>query len=363
VKAVVLVGGEGTRLRPLTLSVPKQMLPIVEQPMIERVLGQLAHHGIDEVVLSLGYLPDAFMKAYPDGIAAGVRLSYAVEPSPLDTAGAVRFAALSSGIHDTFVVVNGDVLTDMDLTALVDFHRVHGAEGSISLHPVDDPSAFGVVPTDGTGRVEAFVEKPPKGVAPTNLINAGTYVLEPSVVDRVPEGRRVSIERETFPAMVADGTLYALADASYWLDTGTPEAYLMAHWDLLEGRRPGPPAPGARDSGGGVWLLGSARVDGEVRGPALLGEGARIRFDALVDRSVVGRDCVVEPRARVVRSVLLAGASIGEGATVTGSIVGPGARVGEHSDVRPLTVLGRGALVTPGTVVSGARVPARPSKM
>ena len=362
-KAVVLVGGEGTRLRPLTLSVPKQLLPIAEQPMIERVLGQLARHGIADVVLSLGYLPDAFLKAYPDGVVAGIRLSYAVEPSPLDTAGAIRFAALSAGIAETFVVVNGDVLTDMDLTALVAFHRARGAEGSISLHPVDDPSSFGVVATDDSGLVQAFVEKPPRDVAPTNLINAGTYVLERSVVDRVPEGRGVSIERETFPAMVADGTLYALADASYWLDAGTPEAYLAAHWDLLEGRREGPPAPGATDSGDGVWLLGSPKVDGEVRGPALVADGARVGRGALVDRAVVGRDCVVGPGARVVRSVLLEGANVGEGASLAGSIVGPGARVGERCDVRPLTVLGAGASVAPGTVLSGERVPTRPTKM
>jgi mannose-1-phosphate guanylyltransferase len=360
VKAVVLVGGEGTRLRPLTLSVPKQMLPIVEQPMIERVLGQLARHGVDEAVLSLGYLPDAFMKAYPDGVAAGVRLSYAVEPAPLDTAGAVRFAALHMQVDRTFIVVNGDVLTDMDLGALVDFHRAHGAEGSISLHPVDDPSAFGVVPTDPDGRVRAFVEKPPKDQVPTNLINAGAYVLEPSVLQRIPDGRRVSIERETFPSMVADGSLYALADASYWLDTGTPAAYLDAHWDLLEGRRQGPPSPGAHDSGAGVWVLGAPEVEpgAEVRGPALLGDGAVVRRGATVDRAVVGHDCTVEPGARVSRSVLLLGARVGSGASVSGSILGPGARVGEWSEVRPLSVLGSGAVVEDGAVVAGERVPA-----
>ncbi|MGH8988508.1 MAG: sugar phosphate nucleotidyltransferase [Acidimicrobiales bacterium] len=357
-RAVVLVGGEGTRLRPLTLAVPKQMLPIAEQPMIERVLGQLGRHGVDDVVLSLGYLPHAFVEAYPDGVAAGVRLSYAIEPSPLDTAGAIRFAARSAGIEGTFVVVNGDVLSDMDLSALLAFHLDRGAEGSISLHPEEDPSAFGVVPTDDLGRVKAFVEKPPRGAAPTNLVNAGAYVLESSVLDRVPEGRRVSIERETFPAMVADGTLYALADTAYWLDAGTPEAYLTAHWDLLEGRRPGPPAPDARDSGGGVWLLGSPEVGGEVRGPALLGDGSRVSPQAVVERSVVGSGCVVERGARVVRSVLLAGASIAEGATVVGSIVGPGARVGERSEIRPLTVVGGRASVAAGTVVVGARMPA-----
>jgi mannose-1-phosphate guanylyltransferase len=359
VRAVVLVGGEGTRLRPLTLSIPKQMLPIVEQPMIERVLAQLDRHGVDDAVLSLGYLPDAFMKAYPDGVASGIRLSYAVEPSPLDTAGAIRFAAQSARIDDTFVVVNGDVLTDMDLSALVKFHRAHGAEGSISLHPVDNPSAFGVVSIDESGRVQAFVEKPSSDQAPTNLINAGAYVLEPSVVDRIPEGRRTSIERETFPAMVADGSLYALADSAYWLDTGTPEAYLTAHWDLLEGRRAGPPVSGARDSGGHVWLLGSPEVEGVVRGPALLGDGARVLAGAEVDRAVVGRDCVVGPGALVVRSVLIEGASVGQGAIVAGSVVGPGARVGDRSEVRPLSVLGAGASIAPGSVLAGgARVPA-----
>ena len=248
-KAVVLVGGEGTRLRPLTLSSPKQMLPIVGVPMIERVLGQLAAHGVDEAVLSLGYLPDAFLEAYPDGRAAGISLTYAVEPEPLDTAGAVRFAAAFAGIEETFVVVNGDVLTDLDLTGLIAFHRRRGAEGTIALHPVADPSAFGVVPTDSEGRVLAFVEKPPRDEAPTNEINAGTYVLEPSVLDRIPEGGRVSIERETFPAMVRDGRLFARSDDRYWLDTGTPSAYLEANFDYLEQkarptRRPGPHGSG-----------------------------------------------------------------------------------------------------------------------
>ncbi len=234
-KAVVLVGGEGTRLRPLTLSAPKQMLPIVGVPMIERVLGHLARHGVDEAVLSLGYLPDAFMEAYPDGRAAGIRLFYAVEPEPLDTAGAVRFAATLAGIAETFVVVNGDVLTDLDLTSLVAFHRERRAEGTIALHPVADPSAFGVVPTDEEGRVTAFVEKPPRDEAPTNEINAGTYVLEASVLARIPEGGRVSIERETFPTMVRDRCLFARSDESYWLDTGTPAAYLDANFDYLNG--------------------------------------------------------------------------------------------------------------------------------
>ena len=357
-KAVVLVGGEGTRLRPLTLSLPKQMLPIVEQPMIARVLGKLAAHGVDEAVLSLGYLPGAFMRAYPSGEAASVRLSYAVEPAPLDTAGAVRFAARHAGVEETFVVVNGDVLTDMDLDALVAFHRARGAEGTISLHPVDDPSRYGVVPTDEQGRVTAFVEKPPPGKEPTHLINAGTYVLEPSVLDRIADDRRVSIERETFPAMVADGTLFALADPAYWLDTGTPEAFLAAHWDVLEGRRAdGPPVAGATEVAPACWTLGVPKVGGEVLPPALVADGAVVEAGASVEGAVVGRGCLVAVGARVVRSVLMEGALVGPGASVKGSLVGPGARIGEGSDVRPVSVIGAGATVAARAIVDGARVP------
>jgi mannose-1-phosphate guanylyltransferase len=357
-QAVVLVGGEGTRLRPLTLSVPKQMLPIVEQPMIERVLGQLARCGVEHAVLSLGYLPDAFVKAYPDGVAAGVALSYAVEPTPLDTAGAIRFAARSAGIGESFVVVNGDVLTDMDLAALIAFHETSGAEGTIALHPVPDPSSFGVVDAGASGRVRAFVEKPAPGTAPSNLINAGTYVLEPSVIDRVAEGRRVSIEREIFPAMARAGCLYARADAGYWLDTGTPEAYLRAHWDLLDSTRPGPPAPRACARGDGVWTLGTPTVEGAVEGPGLVGDKAFVAAGATVSHAVIGGECVVEAGATVEGSVLLPGATVGAGATVRGSILGHGSRVGDAAEVRPLSVLGVGATVAPGAVVSGERVPA-----
>ncbi len=356
-KAVVLVGGEGTRLRPLTLSTPKQMLPIVEVPMIERVLGQLAGHGIDEAVLSLGYLPDAFFDAYPDDVAAGVRLSYAVEPEPLDTAGAVRFAAAYAAVDSTFVVVNGDVLTDMDVSALVAFHREHGAEGTISLHPVGDPSAFGVVPTDGNGQVISFVEKPPRDEAPTNLINAGTYVLEPSFLERVPPGRRVSIERETFPAMVRDRSLYALADESYWLDTGTPADYLQAHFDLVEGRRGEPPAPGARRIDGDLWAVGSPDIEGRTVGACFAADGATVAGGATVERSVLGPGAVVESGATVSGSVLLAGARVAADATVTGSVLGPRSTVGMRCHVRPVSVLGQGAVVASGTDVDGERVP------
>lgn len=355
-KAVVLVGGEGTRLRPLTLSAPKQMLPIVGIPMLERVLTHLASHGIDEAILSLGYLPNAFLEAYPDGVAAGVRLTYAVEPAPLDTAGAVRFAATLGKVEDTFVVVNGDVLTDLDLTSLLAFHRERGAEGTIALHPVPDPSAFGVVPTDTEGRVTAFVEKPPRDEAPTNEINAGTYVFEPSVLARIPADGRVSIERETFPAMVRDGVLFARSDDGYWLDTGTPADYLQAHHDLVSGRRGSIGGSGVRDRGDGVYLKGESIIEGDVVGPSVVFEGCVIAAGARVERSVLGAGSVIDPGAIVVDSVLLEGAHVALNAKVAGSVLGPHAIVGQRGDVRPVSVLGAHAVVASGTVVDGERV-------
>jgi mannose-1-phosphate guanylyltransferase len=355
-KAVVLVGGEGTRLRPLTLSAPKQMLPVVGVPMIERVLAHLASHGVDEAVLSLGYLPDAFMQAYPDGTACGVRLTYAVEPEPLDTAGAVRFAASHAGIAETFVVVNGDVLTDMDLTTLVAFHRERGAEGTIALHPVADPSAFGVVPTDAEGRVTAFVEKPPRDEAPTNEINAGTYVLEASVLDRIAQSGRVSIERETFPAMVRDGGLFARSDDRYWLDTGTPSAFLEANFDYVDGKRGRVVAPGLLDRGAGVLTEGASDLDGDIVGPCVVFAGCRVEAGARVAHSILGPGSEVAAGASISDSVLMEGCHVAADATVAGSIMGPRSIVGQRGDVRAVSVLGADAVVSSGTLVDGERV-------
>ena len=289
-RAVVLVGGEGTRLRPLTYKTPKQLLPVANVPMIERVVAHLAAHDVEHVVLSMGYRPDAFHTAYPDGHCAGVSITYAVEPEPMGTAGGIGFAARFAEIDDTFIVVNGDVLTDLDIGALVAFHRARGGQATISLTPVDDPSAFGVVPTFEDGRVEAFVEKPPKDEAPTNLINAGTYVLEPSVIEAIPEGRAVSIERETFPSLVGEGALYAMASEGYWVDAGTPPTYLRANLDLK----------------------------GE---PVLLGEGVVIDPSAVVTDSVIGPGACVGAGARVAESVVLAGAVVEPGASLARRIV------------------------------------------
>jgi NDP-sugar pyrophosphorylase family protein len=357
-KAVVLVGGEGTRLRPLTHSMPKPMLPVAEVPMIERVVTHLAVHGIDEVVLSLGYRPDAFLLAFPENTCAGVRLTYAVEPERLDTAGGIAFAARATGIDESFVVVNGDVLTDLDLTELIGFHRERGGEATIALTPAEDPSAFGVVPTDADGRVTAFIEKPSAEDAPTNLINAGFYVFEPSVLDRVPVDGRLHLESKVFPAMVEDGSLYALASDVYWTDTGTPALYLQANLDYVRGLRGDPPAPGAKERAAAEWTLGAAVIDADLVPPVLVGDAAYLARTATVEDSVVGAGARVEAGAVVRRSVLLPGAVVRAGALVEHSIVGEGAVVGEGAELTDLTVVEGRATVEDGATLAGGRVAA-----
>jgi NDP-sugar pyrophosphorylase family protein len=317
VRAVVLVGGEGTRLRPLTLHTPKPLLPIADVAFVERQLTWLASHGISEVTLSLGYLPDAFTRHFGGDRFGDLRLRYAVEDEPLGTAGAIRFAARD--IDERIVVCNGDVLTDLDLGEMFAFHEARGAEATIALTRVEDPSAFGVVPTRDDGEVIAFVEKPPPGQAPTNWINAGTYILEPSVLARIPADLNVSIERETFPRMLErPGRLYAVQSEAYWLDIGTPEKYAQAQRDVLLGCVGLPPAPGAIERTPGVWVRGDAAIaaDAWLEGPSLIGVGA-----------------VIEAGAQVIGSVIGSGARVGAGASVRGSVLLPGAEVSAGTEV------------------------------
>ncbi len=351
------MGGEGTRLRPLTLAVPKQMLPVAEVPMIERVLAHLALHGVTEAVLSLGYRHDDFLAALPSARAIGLHIVPAIEPEPRGTAGAVRYAADAAGIAEPFLVLNGDVLTDLDLGALIRFHAEQGAEGTLALSAVADPSSFGLVATEA-GRVTAFVEKPSTGTSGPGLINMGAYVLEPSVLDRIPEGRAVSIEREVFPLMVADRSLFAMESPAYWADTGTPERFLAVQLDLVDGRRLGPPAPGAVDRGDGVWTMGTAVVDGDVRPPALVGTAAFVQTGATVERSVIGAGARVYEGATVRDSVLLPGAVVRADAVVVGCLVGEQAVIGEKACLSELAVVGPGVEVEPGARLEGVRVPA-----
>jgi len=331
VRAVVLVGGFGTRLRPLTLHAPKQMLPVAGVTMIERVIAKLAEAGVDDAVLSLGYKPDAFANAFPDGVCAGVSLHYAVEPEPLDTAGAIAFAARDAGITDTFIAVNGDVLTDLDVRSQWETHRSSGGAGTIALTPVDDPSRYGVVPLHDDGRVEAFIEKPDPGTAPSNWINAGTYVLEPEVLEMVDSGRKVSIEREVFPALVEQGSLFGVPSEAYWIDAGTPEAYLEANLDFINGLR-------------------GARVDA-------VDPTAQIAAGATVTGSIVGPGSVVASGATVQDSVVMGGVAIGSGSTVHHSIVATGSIVGDGAALSELSVIGNDVDVPAGATLTGDRLP------
>lgn len=328
-RAVVLVGGFGTRLRPLTFTTPKPMLPVGHRPIIENLVTMLARAGVDEVVLALGFKPQPFLDAFPDGRCAGVSLHYAVEPEPLDTGGAIRFAAEHAGVDETFVVVNGDVLTDLDLGRLITRHRDTGAEATIHLTPVDDPSAYGVVELDDTGRVIRFVEKPAPGTAPSNLINAGTYVFEPSVLSRIPSGRRVSIERETFPTLVDEGGLFAMSTDDYWIDTGRPDTYRLANFDVLDGHR-------------------------RVARCEAVEAGAVVAESASVEHSLVSSGARVGARSNVRDSIVLASAIIGDDCDVIDSIVmgrvESGARV-SHA------VIGADGVVNAGSLVDSTSIP------
>ena len=330
-RAVVLVGGFGTRLRPLTLSVPKPMLPVGHVAIIERLIENLVRGGVTDVTLALGFRPEPFMQAFPNGTCAGATLTYAVEPEPLDTGGAIRFAALFAGIDSTFVVANGDVLTDLDVGALVHFHRSSGAEATLHLTPVEDPSAFGVVDQEPSGLVRRFIEKPPPGTSPSKLINAGTYVFEPSVIARIPDGRKVSIEREIFPALVADQTLWAMATNDYWIDTGQPDLYLKANLDVITRLR-------AEHS----WAHGVA-------------EGAVIGAGVALSDTVVADGASIGDGADVSDSVLLAGSSVGPGAHVRHSVVM--GHIGARAVISNC-VIGAGIEIADGTHHTDERIPA-----
>lgn len=335
-QAVILVGGQGTRMRPLTDTRPKPMLPLLDLPFVERQVDHLARAGVTTIVFSCGYRPREIEEYFGDGSSRGLTMGYVVDPEPLGTAGAIANAESLLHEGDVFVL-NGDILTDLDLAALVAHHRGLGAEATIALTPVDDPSAFGLVRTDADGRVTEFVEKPgPDALIPGEpyRINAGTYVLSASARAAIPHGEQVSIERDTFPLLAARGGVGAMASDCYWRDIGTPASYLDAHLDVLDGRVGFIPSPGA------AWVSPDAAVSpdaviapGACVGPgatvaagahvasAVIGEGARVGENATVDGAVIGRDVAVLPGATVRGLVVVGdGASIGEGLALDGPL-------------------------------------------
>ena len=354
--AVVLVGGEGTRLRPLTLDQPKPVLPIGGVPFVALLLDRLAAAGVTRTVLSCGYLPER-LRAGVGSPPAGMEVEVVVEDEPLGTAGAIRFAALDR-VDGPFLALNGDVLADADLAALVRAHRERGARATIGLTPVDDPTRYGVVVHGEDGAVERFVEKPPSadGLGPGPWwVNAGVYALDPSVLDRIPAGRMVSIEREVFPGLVGDG-LSCVRDAGYWRDIGTVESYLSANADAVAGRvrtRVG----GAEDA---VLVDPAAQVDpaAVLTAPIAVGPGASIAAGAEVGPdAVVGAGAFVERGAAVRSSVLLERGHVAAEAAVERSVVGVGALVGERAQIVD-TVLGTEQAAAAGERLVGERRPA-----
>lgn len=341
-QALVLAGGEGTRLRPLTLTTPKPVMPLVARPFLTFMLDWLARHGVDDVLLSCGYRSDDVARVLGD-IHRGMRLRYVVEDEPLGTAGPLRLAADRGLLEDRVIVLNGDVLTDLDLTAQLAQHKASGAVGTLALTAVDDPSRYGVVPTNERREVEAFIEKQP-GPPPTNRINAGAYVLERPVIDRIPAGRAVSIEREIFPELVGHG-LYGFLFDDYWIDIGTPESYLEATYDLLAGRVESDLPP--RDETNSLIYDGCITSGARIGPLAVLGRHCSVGDGSTVERAVLHDSVIVGHDCEVVEAILGEGVRVASGVRIEpGAVVGTGAGIGEGAVVR------QGARVAPGEQVA-----------
>ncbi len=344
-QAVVLVGGEGTRLRPLTLETPKPMVPLMNVPFLERTLLRLKAAGISEVILPAGYLPAAISSYFGDGSRLGMRIEYVIEQTPLGTAGAVKNVA--RWITGPFFVLNGDVLTSLDLRRMIEVHERTRGMGVLHLIRVDDPSAFGCVVHDADGRVTAFLEKPKREEAPTNEVNAGTYLLDPAILDLIPAGRMVSIERETFP-LVVTGTrpLYAYTTDDYWIDLGNPAAYLKAHRDVFAGTMP--LGIGTGTSGPGAKEIPRATC----AAPVFIGERVQIAPSARVGpNAVLGDGCTIGANASVRDSVLWDRVVVESGARIDGAIIGSRAHIGADAIVKPGSVIGHGGIISSGSEV------------
>jgi mannose-1-phosphate guanylyltransferase len=348
-QALVLAGGEGSRLRPLTLTTPKPVMPLAGRPFLTFMLSWLARHGVDDAILSCGHLSAEVERVLGDEFD-GMRLHHVVEDERLDTAGPVRLAFDQGLLQERLLVMNGDCLADLDLSAELRAHELTGAACTLGLVAVDDTSAYGVVPTNEDGTVQAFLEKQP-GPVPTNRINAGAYVIERSVVEQyIPPGRPVSFEREVFPALVDHG-LYGWHAGGYWIDIGTPERYLDATYDLLAGRVQSTLPP--RDETDSL-IPESCITSGARIGPlSVLGEHCSVGDRSWVERSVLHDSVVVGHECHVVESVIATGARIGDGARV-----GPDAIVGAGAEIAPGAVVGRGERIAPAEKVATGRASA-----
>jgi NDP-sugar pyrophosphorylase family protein len=345
-KAIMLAGGKGTRLRPLTIHTPKPIVPIFERPFLHYQLDLLKKvPEIDEVVLSLNYQPRRIEEMFGDGGESGLSIRYVVEPVPLGTGGAVRYAG--EALRESVVVFNGDVMTEVDLGAVIRLHRERKAKATIVLTPVDNPTAYGLVETDADGNIQRFLEKPNPDEITSDTINAGIYVLEPDTFDRIPKDVPWSIERSFFPSLIdRHETFVAYIYRGYWIDIGTPHKYQQVHRDIMDGRYHAPPfSNGAR----AAWVSPQAKVeDGAIiEGPCFIDEGAVVKTGAhIAPYSVIGRQCHIEEHAVVDQSIIWANTRISQEAVVRRSILGRHCHIGRNASVEDDVVLGDKSVVT-----------------
>jgi len=344
-KAVIMAGGEGTRLRPQTSNLPKPMLPLVGRPMMEHIVSLLRRHGITDIVVTLAFLPNAIRSYFGDGSELGVRMVYATEETPLGTAGSVRNAR--DELTERFLVISGDVLTDIDLTSMLQFHEKNNALATLALCAVENPLEFGIVITREDGSIERFLEKPGWGQVFSDTINTGIYVLEPEIFDVIPEGRAVDFSAEVFPAVLeAEGPIFGYVANGYWEDVGTTAAYLKAHEDILNGKV-------AVDISGfevkpGVWLGKGSSVDPTARlgSPAFIGENCTIDEDAVVGAyTTIGANTRIAERAEVRHSVIGENSYLGQAARVEGSVLGRSCDLRRGARCEPGSVVGEGCLI------------------
>ena len=359
-KAVILVGGKATRLLPLTCNTPKSMVPVRNKPFMEYVIRHLARHQIGEIIMAVSHLPEPIKDYFKDGRNFGCRISYVLEDEPLGTAGAIRNAL--DRPDGPFLVLNGDIFTDLDLTAMIRFHREKKAQTTIVLTPVANPSAYGLVETDSQGRVTRFLEKPSPEQITTNMINAGTYVLEPEILDRIPLKTNVSIERRVFPGLVASGQpVYGYPSDSYWIDIGTPAKYFKLNQDLLGGNN----SEGDSDKETEISSGANCRIHetAHFKGPVLIGNGCQIGPRAVIHGPVViGHDCIIKEDAIVEESIIWQKTEIGAGAKLKKSIIANDCLLENRSVVEESVLgnnivigndlkLGRGSKIWAGTVI------------
>jgi mannose-1-phosphate guanylyltransferase len=348
-KAVILAGGEGTRLHPLTCNKVKALVPVLNRPFLEHLIHYLKRHGITEIVLTLGHLPEQIQEYFGDGSRFGVNMTYLIEESPLGTAGGVKNA--EALLDAPFLVFNGDIFSDIDLTNMMSCHREKKADTSIALTPVDDPTPYGVVETDVAGRVKRFVEKPRREEVTTNMINAGIYIMEPHVLDYIARDVFFTFERDVFPSLLERGeAVYGYPSQAYWIDIGTPDKYLKLHHDLLQ-----------RCTGDkGIRLEGESFVHSSARieGPVLVGEGCSVGRDCTITGpAVLGPQCQIEAGAVIEGTVLWKNCRVGKKARLRNCVVASGCHIGEESEVLDECVLGDNVTIGKGnSLARGIRI-------